>query len=122
MKKRFVCLLFVFVCLLSACSSTKFPMSEQHEKYGRKALEIVDAYLDFDITIEEAESKLDALRKAESTLPESTEKEKNGNNFVTADVSNLYFNFNLAKFKGDFTINVLDQRNNLAELLGESPR
>ena len=114
--------LALLLSLFSACSSTKYQMSEQHEKYGRKALEIVDAYLDFEITIEEADARLNSLRGASDTLPKDTEAESTGNKLVVGEVNNLYFAINLLKLNGRTSSDILELRNRLAGTLGVSAR
>ena len=114
--------LVLLFSLLSACSSTKYPMTEQHEKYGKKALEIVDAYLDFEITIEEADARLDSLRGASDTLSNGTDAESTGNKMVVGEVNNLYFAINLLKLNGRTSSDILELRNRLAGTLGVSAR
>lgn len=123
--KRLI-LLFVAIATLavalSGCQKTKWKMSKQHEKYGRKALEIVDAFLDYDITIDEAISKLDDLVLTEKTLPEAkNDDEETGNTFIVYGVRNLQSGLSLAKIRKD-TSNVVDLRNSIAEDLGEKKR
>ena len=115
-------LVLILAFAMTACSSTKYPMSEQHEKYGRKALEIVDAYLDFDLTAEEAYKKLDSLCDAEGTLPEPKNKdEEHGDTMIRLTVSNLRYDLRKAYYDGK-TDGILEQRNKIADLLGVKQR
>lgn len=135
MKKKTIVLLVGLVVLIAVCvgifllfgSKPPYSMSSQHEKYGRKALEIADAYLDFDITAEEAYKKISDLTSAMGTLPKDTEDEKLGNLFVVTSVNQveaaLYAvsikNAGLATAVSD---DVLTSRNELARYLGASSR
>lgn len=123
--KRIIVLVLAVALLLTACSAkskTKWPMSKQHEKYGRKALEIADQYLDYDLTAEEAYKKIDALCDSEGTLPEPKDSdEKFGDDIVKISVSNLRYEIRSAYYDKEAD-GVLDQRNDLAELLGEKSR
>jgi len=128
--KKLIVLLLAVVLLLTACSSTKFPMTSQHEKYGRKALEIADAYLDFDLTLDEAKEKIDDLRKSEASLPDPGEDEEIGSLSVKTHVSSLQSAFFSAALRADGlkglaseeSADILKARNDLAELLGEKTR
>lgn len=120
-----VCLLFF--SSLSACSSPQFPMTEQHEKFGRKALEIADAYLDFEITADEAYQKISDIYDAKDSLPEGTSDQKNGNLLVESDVFLLESAFWAVKVKNSglataVDSDVLGRRNKLAETLGLKAR
>lgn len=125
--KRVIVLCLAVLLLLTACSSkkskTKWPMSEQHEKYGRRALEITDAYLDFEITAKEAHERLGELKAAEDTLPEdASEDEHLGNFLIVSSVSNLYHHFFFVSYGRKPASDILEMRNSLAELLGEKER
>lgn len=124
--KKVICFMLAALLLLSSCSATKtktkWPMSEQHEKYGRKALEIVDEYLDYDASMKETYKKLNELTKTEGTLPEDANKEEEHGNFmIEIEVSNLEGGFLLAMTNGD-TSKIVEMRNSLAESLGEKAR
>lgn len=122
MKK--IVLIFVALALfLAACSTVTFPADDQHKKYGQKAIEIADQFLDFDISIDEAYKKLEALKKAESSLPsvEKDSKYYDGNKFIVNRVEILEMKAFLATMKDD-TSDILDARNAIAEILGVSKR
>lgn len=129
--KKLIVLLLAAALLLTACSpSTKFPMTSQHEKYGRKALEIADAYLDFDLTLDEAKKKLDELEKSKVSLPEPGEDEKVGSISMEVRVGSLQSAFFHAALRADGlyglaseeSADILKARNGLAEALGVKAR
>lgn len=119
--------LLLLFSLLSGCSSTKYPMTEQHEKFGRKALEIADAYLDFEISADEAYQKISYLYDAKDTLPEGTSDQKTGNVLVESEVFFLESAFWAVRVKNSglataVDSDVLGSRNKLAETLGVKAR
>lgn len=128
--KKLIVLLLAAALLLTACSSTKFPMTSQHEKYGRKALEIADAYLDFDLTLDEAKDKIDALVKSEASLPEPSSEENVGSLSVEIEVASLQSAFfhavlraeGLKGLASEESADILKARNKLAEDLGVKAR
>ena len=132
--KIFVLMLVVLLLfsLLSACSSSgpKFPMTEQHEKLGRKALEIADAYLDFELSLDDACEKITDLYHAMDNLPEGTSEQSTGNLSLSVRVMSLKSAFSNAKLRASGltglaskeSADVLCARNNLAELLGVKAR
>ena len=120
-------LLLLFSLLFSACSSPQFPMTEHHEKFGRKALEIADAYLDFEITADEAYQKISDLYYARDSLPEGTSDQKTGNLMVESEVFLLESAFWAVRVKNSglataVDSDVLGSRNKLAETLGVKAR
>lgn len=126
-------LLFVsalLLSLLSACSSAKFSMTEQHEKLGRKALEIVDAYLDYDLSLDEASEKIKDLYDAMDTLPDGTSDQSVGNVSLEGKIMSLESAFTHAKLRASGlsglaskdSADILGARNALAELLGVKAR
>lgn len=126
-------LLFVsalLLSLLSACSSTKFPMTEQHEKLGRKALEIVDAYLDYDLSLDDASEKISDLYDTIDTLPDGTSDQSVGNVSLEGRIMSLESTFTHAKLRASGlsglaskdSADILGARNALAELLGVKAR
>ena len=129
--KKVVCVLLVVVLLLVGCGAKpKFEMTEQHKKYGQKALEITDAYLDFDLTLEEAKKKINDLYDAQESLPEPSGKEMVGSLAIEVDVMSInseFFHADLraAGLKGlasAESADILKARNKLAEDLGVKAR
>lgn len=122
--------LALLLSLLSACSSTKYPMTEQHEKFGRKALEIADAYLDYDLSLDDACAKIKDLYHAMDSLPDGTSDQATGNLVIESKVMALEHAFSNAKLRAagltgiasKESADVLTARNNLAETLGVKAR
>ena len=124
--------LALLLSLLSACSSSgpKFPMTDQHEKLGRKALEIADAYLDFELSLDDACEKITDLYHAMDTLPDGTNEQSVGNLSLKVRVMSLESAFSNAKLRAaglngiasKESADVLGARNDLAELLGVKAR
>ena len=132
MKKetRNVILAFVFSALtvgvvffLINYNSTKNPVDSQHKKFGRKAVEIADAYLDFEISAQEAYKQISDLYSARSSMPKTPESDeyRSGNESVEMEVFLLSCDLSDAYFKNDSS-DVLGSRNKLAETLGLSSR
>ena len=127
MRKIFVLMMVVLLLFAGCSSSTKYPMTEQHEKFGRKALEIADAYLDFEISTDEAYQKINDLYDAKDSLPEGTGEQSTGNLLVETKVFFLDSALWAAKAKSSgfatfVSSDVLASRNELAELLGVKAR
>jgi len=117
--KKFIIFGIIIVLLLSACSSTKYPMSEKHKKYGLQALEIADAYLDFEITAKEAESRLKSLEEGADHLPEPANKDEEfGDKAVVRKVGLLWSAAALIVMGGSSS-QFTEARDGLAELLGK---
>lgn len=122
--KKLICYAMVLCLLfLAACSFSKYPMDDQHVKYGEKALEIADQYLDYELSVDEAYEKISSLNDSRKTLPtvEKDDKNYDGNFFVESEVSLLYFAFSSAKYRKDPS-DILESRNRLASTLGKSAR
>lgn len=129
--KKIVCVLLVAVLILAGCGPRpKYKATEQHIKYGQKALEIADAYLDFDLSLEDAKKKIDDLYDAEESLPKPSKEEELGCIAIEGDV----FSLNSAFFHADLraaglkgiasaeSADILKARNKLAEDLGVKAR
>lgn len=126
-RKSFIIIALVLVILmLSSCSKEKKPegMSEAHYSYGLKALEIVDSYLDFDTTSGEAREDLEVLISEQDNLPETEFKhpEHLKNFSIEHCVNMLEYNLFKADLEGGAYENVLEERNELAELLNRKER
>ena len=121
------CLLICLVILmLTACSKAPFAIDDQHKKYGEKALEIADKFLDYDLSLDEAAAKLEDLTDMAGSLPNVSKNDENrfGNERVVARVDLLETQFNLAMIVGleKQSAEILDARNSLAEILGTPSR
>ncbi len=131
MKKetRNVILAFVFtaiaviVVFVLLPLSSRNPVDTQHEKFGRKAVEIADSFLDFEISAQEAYSQIIDLYYAKSAMPEVSKNDKyyKGNDSVETEVFLLSCDLGDAYYKSDAS-GVLSSRNKLAETLGLSSR
>ena len=68
-----VVLVFALLLLLLLGGKNDKPkdISQQHYQYGLKAIEIADAYLDYDISAKEARSQLENLTSREDELPDT---------------------------------------------------
>ena len=113
----------IIIVLVLLPSRSRSPIDSQHEKFGRKAVEIADAFLDFDITAQEAYSQILDLYYAKSSMPKVSESDKyhDGNESVESEVFLLSCDLGDAYFNSDAS-DVLGSRNRLAETLGLSSR
>ena len=123
--KRLISLALVIACFMSliACSKTpepKRPLSDAHNKYGTKALEIVDNYLDFSISASDAYKQIDELYSSVNALPKVEENDDTyyGNHFVEHDVSMIRFELSdISSGRGSYE-ELKEKRDDLAEQLG----
>lgn len=125
-KKIIIPFCLLLIVLLSGCGQDKQPkdISEPHYKYGLKALEIVDSYLDFDTTSKEAKTTIEALISEKGNLPETGfEHPNHAKDFsVESKVSLLdYSLLNADLGKGSYD-DILNKRNTLANLLNIKER
>ena len=130
--RKLLSIFLLFALLVSifvACSKPPFDMDDQHMKYGEKALEIADQFLDYKLSLEEATAKLEELEGMAGTLPNLPESDNNrfGNDRVIARVQFLVWSFSHSKtMLGEFTskaaAEILEKRNDLAEILGKPAR
>ena len=124
MKRLISIAVFIICCMsLSACNKTpepKRPLSDAHNKYGTKALEIVDAYLDFTISASDAYKQIDELYSSANALPkvEKSDTTYYGNYFVEHDVSMIRYELrDISSGRGSYE-NLKEKRDDLAEELG----
>ena len=128
-KKRISVFLFVWLCIvLSACadSGKEQNISNQHIQYSQRLIEIADQYMDYEITAEEAR---DELEKLEERSAEITRAEPGTDDYFAAStIQNCFWNIELAVNRLEFSASqesmkdILQQRNKLAELIGEQIR
>ena len=92
MKKTFMVCLIILLILTGCAKDNLKPCSEAHYKYGQKALEITDQYLNYDINSEEAYELIDKLYSSEDELPETTiEDRTHSANFrIESDVYSIH--------------------------------
>lgn len=113
----------IFIC---ACSSVPNGMSEQHYQYGLKVLEIIDQYLDYDISAEEAYQRITDTEKRSNELPNSDfgDDDNEGNFDIEFNVTMT--SYAMMKVMHDPTQDnykeLLSQRNKLASCLGKKSR
>ncbi len=115
--------LFVF----SYCNAPqKSAMSNQHYQYGLKVLEIVDQYLDYDISAEDAYNQLGEVIQRDDSLPDAEygSNESLGNLKVESEA--IFMHSHLLDLKYESTTedyeSLLQSRNELAGVLGKSGR
>ena len=125
MLKRVVFCVLVMALVLTGCSEGKpSNISEAHYKYGLKALEIVDEYLDFNITAKNAREKIDALTNESDSLPKTEFKSPDHAKNFGVESGVTLLSYELLKIdtgSGSYD-DLLEQRNELAELLNEKKR
>lgn len=130
MRKIVRVLAIVLVIVMATSSAgcdkkSKIPdhMSEPVYNYGKKSVEIIDEYLDFKISTEEAHEKLQALMDMEDALPKHTGEnevsERANRSMVISHVMQLYLS---TMSKKDSLDVVTTKRNELAKLLGLKER
>lgn len=113
--------LIIAVLTLSACGSPK--VSEDHLKYGKKALSIVDSYLNFDINAKDAYNKMFELTMRSYDLPDETGTENFHNNLEvessSRSMSLCLSSLSLGIDVDDNLQELKKQRNRLAEAIDE---
>lgn len=116
-------LLLTVVFSLSSCGRPS-DVDEQHYNYGKKAIEIADKYLDYEISAQEAYNLIDDLRRREDELPDDDDRFST-NSHVETLVSLIYFNLNSLndRYISSSTAKekyqeLLEHRNILSEELG----
>ena len=137
--KRFISTILVSLLLLSSltfftsCNNDDLPesikeknISKEHYQYAIDAIEIVDAYLDGNVTMLETSEQLQELEERKTELP-STEKSR------PSDANNMCIEMAVLMMSMDFQLTIdnmapLDEedilywRNELAEMIGEKER
>ena len=103
-----------------------YDVSEQYYQYALRAMEIADQYLDYEITATEASILLDTLTARESELPDTPTRDASFSNdrSIVRTVNSLSRSISLAKYfptSEDYD-NVLEDRNELAEIVGHKKR
>lgn len=125
-KRYIVTICLLFVVLLSGCSQEKRPdnISESHYKYGLKALEIIDSYLDFDSTSKETKKLMAVLVSEKDNLPETEfEHPNHAKNFsVESKITILDYDLLKADLEEGMYDVILSNRNKLAKLLNKKER
>ena len=127
MKKLTLAILCICICFnLSACGGKKEKVSDQYIQYSKKIIEISDQYLDYDLSADEAHDKLKELTEREAEL---TEVEPGTDEyFAGSTIQNCSWRINLALLRADtapkaeYNDTIREERNKLAELIGEDKR
>lgn len=126
--KRFS-LLFIAIILfgsLAGCNSKPSNISEQHYSYGKKAIEIADKYIDYEINAEEAYKQIQELESRSEELPETkTGDSDHVYNFaIEIEVSSLSSRLLNAKWhpSQDNFQSIVEARNKIAQHVGVSQR
>ena len=128
--KKFICILLSLVLTLglSACGGKPSTMSEEMYEVGLSALKTTDDYMDNKIDYRTAYNKLDGLYNQMEHIYENGEKKESGLPVYFDDFSiqtdTLSIKIHLSgEHSGHSTYNeLLEARNELAQLLGESKR
>lgn len=114
-------ILVIAALMLTACGSPK--VSDDHLRYGQKALSIVDDYLNFNINAKEAYNKMFELTMRSYDLPDETGTENFHNNLEvessSRSMSLCLSSLNLSIDVEDNLQELKKQRNRLAEAIGE---
>lgn len=128
MKKLFA-ILCLTAALLCGCSSTPEGVTEETYRTGKNALTAIDQYLDGEITADEAHDKLDTyyevLDEHSDTLDTTGDDFKLSANCSTVMRNCMTASYSITKIKSGVsggTEALLDSRNNIAEVIGESER
>lgn len=116
-------LLLISLC---GCGNSINNISEQHYNYGMKALEIIDQYLDYKTTADDAASALNELLKREDELPETEFGDNDhANNYhveintylICREIERQSYSADAETFES-----IKEMRNSIASALGEKER
>lgn len=119
-----VCLFALLSCLGCSADGKPTDISEGHYNYGIRALEIADGYLDFEVTAESAFESMELLVSEAAVLPTSEfgDVSHEKNSAVEHHVTMMSHDLMAAKFdKGSYD-DLLEERNQLAEVVGKPKR
>lgn len=125
MKKAITILLtFVIIATLFAgCSSKPDNVSQQMYDYGIEALNVVDEYLNGDMTISTAESELSVIKEKASIVSNDATRvgtDKNKDILVGSAINSLYFEISTGNLLNDVSKeDVQEKRDSLAEYLNK---
>lgn len=118
MKKALsICVLLALIFILPACSGGKpDDVSDSAYNAGKKAIEVTDEYLNYEISSEEA-AKL--IKDINSRKPCNTD-EYTGDLIISIDLSSL--ETSIQHFYGQTDEDVLNARNSIARTINEPER
>lgn len=125
MKKAITILLtFVIITtLFVGCNSKPDNVSQQMYDYGIEALNVVDEYLNGDMTISTAESELSVIKEKASIVSNDATRvgtDKNKDILVGSAINSLYFEISTGNLLNDVSKeDVQEKRDSLAEYLNK---
>lgn len=125
MKKLITSFLLLSAVILSSCSTPMFKTSDPYISLGKKAVEVMDDYLDFDISIEEARSRMGSVYNRTNELPEvNANSEYKGDYYLKIEFELAYMHFVRMSYgtDSDDYQTILDYRNSIAKDLGMGTR
>lgn len=128
--KKFICLVLSLILIfgLSACGGKPSTVSDEMYDAGLSVLKAVDDYMDNKIDYDTASSKIDGLRDTMDRIYENGERTEYDSPVYSDDLmvqilTNPISIHLLGEHTGHSTYNeLLDARNELAQLLGRSNR
>ena len=128
--KRLILALVCMIFLLSLCACHNYgvkpeDISNAHYEFGKKALDIVDQYMDGRISAETARDRLDHLYNyGDYGLPETELEDPTHSKNFSVEVTVWLLNIEMSSiaFGTGSESDLLDKRNDLAEDLNEKLR
>lgn len=130
-KSRFLCYIALIILLLnslllSGCGGKPNNISDEHYQYGKKAIEIIDSYLDYENNADEAYQQIESLVSRKDTLPQTEFEDKTHNadfgvevGVFDADVYLLFLSINPSN---EYLQKLIKARNRIAEEIGMTQR
>ena len=123
-----IVLALALLLILVSCGKNDKPkdISEQHYQYGIKAIEIADAYLDYNISAKEARSQLNSLMSREDELPDTewgdpTHLKDSGVEFYSSLMDSVFMRAIYSSSSDSYNY-IFEYRNEIAEYIGEKKR
>lgn len=132
MKRRFalksvlLILLAVFTTVVTSCGGKPSTISDEHYQYGKKAIEIIDSYLDYDIDADAAHQQLEKLTERKGTLPQTEFDDPTHSSGSTVEIYVDLAEYRMSKMyhnpsKADLN-DLIEYRNNIADETGDRHR
>lgn len=119
--KKLLCLVSCLLIVLCGCGKKEYKYScdMAHYKFGQKAVEIADKYLNYEINSSEAYDLIDDLYNSINELPEtiSSKEDHSNSNDVIEDYA--YFLYNSLIYNVEY-FEVQECRDKLFEILEQS--
>ncbi len=127
--KKVIAVLCALAVFVSGCSSRPGGLTEETYRTGKNALEAIDQYLDGEITAQEAHDKInlyyDILDKHNDSLDENEDNDKLSFNCSSIKLECMIASYAIVKIDAGFSDemeSLLESRNDIAEIIGESTR